>query len=131
FYSYRISSWYHRQIVSTVRAHDCDLRHFLRVQRALAEPGAFSSAAPPTKENAWSSWLVFRSVQSRFRCRNTRLRELVAPRHSESRDQLCAARGPRRRRGTVWIATAERFFARTRPGLRISRVAIPGPIILR
>ena len=125
-YSYRISSWYHRKVVPTVRAHDCYLRHFLRVQRAVVEPGAFSPAAPPAKENAGSGWLVFRSVQSRLRHRNTRLRELVAPRHSKSGDQLRAARGARGRRGTVWIAIAERLFAGRRPGLRISRVAITG-----
>ena len=123
-YSYRVSSRYHRQVVSTVRAHDRDLRHFLRVQRALAEPGTFSHAAPPAKENAWSGWLVFRSVQSRLRRRNTRLRELVAPGHSKSGAQLRAARGAGGRRGTVWSAIAERLFARGRSGLHFSRVAI-------
>ena len=125
-YSYSVSSRNYRQVVSTVRAHDCYLRHFLRVQRALAEPGAFSLAAPPAKENAWSGWLVFRSVQSRLRRRDTRLRELVAHRHSKSGAQLRAARGARGRRGTVWIAIAEWLFTGRRPGLRISRVAITG-----
>ena len=78
-------------------------------------------AAPAAKENAWSAWLVFRSVQSRLRHRDTRLRELVAPRHSKSGAQLRAARGARGRRGTVWIAIAERISTGRRPGLRFSR----------
>ena len=89
-------------------------------------PALSAIVAPPAKENAWSGWLVFRSVQSRLRHRNTRLRELVAPRHSKSGAQLRAARGARSRRGTVWIAIAERFFAGRRSGLRIiSRLQLP------
>ena len=125
-YSYRISSRHHRQVVSTVRAHDCYLRHFLRVQRALAEPGAFSHAAPAAKENAWSGWLVFRSIQSCLRRGDPRLRELVTHRHSKSGAQLRSARGARGRRGTIWIAIAERFFAGRRPGLHLSCAAITG-----
>ena len=111
-YSYRISSWYHRQVVSTVRAHDCYLRHFLRVQRALAEPGAFSLAAPAAKENAWSGWLVFRSIQSCLRRGDPRLRELVTHRHSKNGAKLRAARSARGRRGSCLDRDCRAVFCR-------------------
>jgi HAE1 family hydrophobic/amphiphilic exporter-1 len=50
---------YHRTVVSTVRPHDCDLRHLLRVQRAFAESGAFIVVAAAAKENARPARLVF------------------------------------------------------------------------
>ena len=93
-YSDGISSRHYRQVVSAVRAHDCYLRHFLRVQCALAEPGAFGHAAAAAKENARAARLVFRSIQSRLRQRNRRLRELVAARHPKelsSASRLLAA----------------------------------------
>ena len=119
------------RLVSTVRAHDCDLRHFLRVQRALAKPGACLPAASPAKEGAGPAWLVFRSIQSCLRRGDPRLRELVAHRHSKSGAQLRVARGARGRRGTFWIAIAERFFAGRRPGLHLSCAAITGRGITR
>ena len=128
-YSDGISSRDHRTLVSTVRANDCDLRHLLRVQRALAQSRAFSIAAAPAKENARSAWLVFRSIQSRVRQRNAWLREFVAPRDSKSGAQFRIARRARGRRGSVWIAIAERLFAGRRPGLRIHRAAITGRIV--
>ena len=85
----------------------------------------------PAKENARSARLVLRSIQSRLRQRNARLRELVAPRHSKSGAQFRAARRARGRRGTVWIAIAERLFAGRRSGLHFSRAAIAGRIVAR
>jgi HAE1 family hydrophobic/amphiphilic exporter-1 len=93
---------------------------------ALSLSPALSALLLRREENAWSGWLVFRSIQSCLRRGDPRLRELVTHRHSKSGAQLRAARGARGRRGTVWIAIAERFFAGRRPGLRISRVAITG-----
>ena len=105
-------------------ANDRDLGHLLRLQRALAQSGALGAAAAPAQENARPARLVFRSVQSRLRQRDARLCELVAARDSKSCAQLRVARRARGRRGTVWIAIAERIPAGRRSGLRLSRAAI-------
>ena len=130
-YSDGVSSRHHRPIVSTVRAHDCDLRHLLRVQRAFAQSGAFGDVAPPAQENARPARLVLRSVQSRLRQRDARLRELVARRDSKSCAQFRVARRARGRRGSFWIAIAERLFAGGRSGLRLSRAAIARRLVAR
>ena len=68
--------------------------------------------------------LVLRSIQSRVRHRNARLCELVAPRHSKGRSQLCVARCARGRRGFFGSQITERLFAGRRSGLRFSGAAI-------
>src|SRR4029453_14429402 len=123
-YSYGISSRYYWQVVPAVRSHDCYLGHHLRIQRALAEPGTCSHAAPPAKENPWSGWLVFRSIQSCLCKRKSRLREFVACRDSKGRPQFrLACRGCDRCR-SFWIAVAEQLSARRRSGLHLSSAAV-------
>ena len=54
--------------------------------------------------------MVLRSVQSRVRQRDPRLCELVADRDPQSSAQFRVTRCIRSRRGTVWVAIAERFL---------------------
>ena len=91
-------------------------------------PALVGAAASAAKKDAWPARLVFRLVQSRLRQRDARLRELVAARHSKGRAQFRVARCARGRRGIFRIALAELLPARRRPGLRLSRAAIPTPL---
>ena len=87
--------------------------------------------AAAAKENARPARLVLRSVQSRIRQRDPRLRKLVAPGHSKSRAQFRIARRVRSRCGTVWIAIAEWIPAGRRSRLRLSRASITRRIVAR
>ena len=71
------------RLVPTVCVNHCDLGHLFRVQRALVESRVVCVAASPEEKSVGPVWLVFRSIQSRVRQRDARLRELVAPGHSK------------------------------------------------
>ena len=121
-----LSSRHHGSTVPTVCVNNCHLGHLFRVQRAVVESRVVCVAASPEEKSVGPNWLVFRSIQSRVRQRNARLRELVAPGHSKGRPQFCVARRARGRCGFFRIQITEQLFAGRRSGLRFSGAAITG-----
>src|SRR5437016_4473343 len=78
---------------------------------------------PRTKTRGPLGWFL-RSLQSRIRERNARIRELVASGDSKKFSGLRLTCSPCHWRALVWRKTAERFFAGRRPGLHLCRRAI-------